>query len=711
MLYAALIASSIALTEVPDSVSPTAGLDAEPRERHLHEARVATRRNTALTGSAPGWRVSAADIELRGATTLTEILRTLAGVSVKDYGGVGGLKTVSIRGFGAQHTAVCYDGIVMGDCQNGQVDIGRFALDNIGSIRVDIGGSDNIFRPARLAASVGTVELTSRTPRPTPPAPRTGGAECPALEGPSEAKVTAPPVRGAGGGGVTYASFNTVRPYANVSLPLTPRWTLSAWGDYLHSAGDYPFVLHNGSVVTHERRLGSQVSAFNGEVRAEGAAGRRGTIVAKALVHDSSRGLPGSVVLYTQHPTEHLWDRSVTGSVRYDLTTARDWRLRTTLSYTNAWNRYTDEAPTTYATPMPPIDDRYRQQQATLSTIVLWKTRHHWSASLAEDVEAAYLTNTIPEAVTPCARLTSFTALSGKYEAARFDAVATLLYTAAMPLAMDDGHAAHRLTKSLSASCKPLDGADWKLRASYRESFRLPTFNDLYYLRVGNRNLRPERAQQFNVGTTYTFNLQPSTINHKPYTINPTPYTLCLTADVYYNNVRDKIVAIPTLFAWHTRNVGRVAMLGTDISLSMASSPVRWLRLGLGTNYSLQYAVDVTTSEAKNYRDQIPYVPRHSGNVCLTAETPWCNAAYTLSAVGERYALAQNTPAYRLAPYADHTVSLNRSFRLGSALTLHASIEGLNLAGRNYEVIKYYPMAGRNYRVTLRLSLSPRPPQ
>lgn len=692
MLYAALIATAVTMTEVPDSVSPIAGRDAEPRELHLREARIATQRNTALTGSAPGWRMTAADIELRGTTTLTEILRTLAGVNVKDYGGVGGLKTVSIRGFGAQHTGIVYDGAVMGDCQNGQVDIGRFNLENVASIRVDIGGSDNIFRPARLAASVGTVEINTQPP--------------PAFQaGADRGKVS-----------IRYASFNTTNPYASVSLPLSTNWRFSAWGNYLYSAGNYPFVLKNGNDVTHERRLNSQVSAFNGEARATGSVGRSGTLAFNTLVYDSSRGLPGSVILYTQHPTEHLWERSVTTSARYDAAlscsrAAHSWRLRTTLTYTNAWSRYTDTTPMTYATPAPPIDDRYRQQQAAFSAVVLWKAPRYWSASLAEDVEWAHLTNTIPEAVTPCARLTSYTALSGKFVSTHFDAVATLLATVAKPLTMDEGHAAHRFTKSLSLSYKPFGGengrhsgeneqlhiSDWRLRAAYRESFRLPTFNDLYYLRVGNRNLRPERARQVNVGTTYTFS--PTTSDK-----SSTPYTLNITADVYYNDVRDKIVAIPTMFAWHMRNVGHVAMVGTDVSLSVAGNATRWLRLALGTNYSYQYAVDVTDHNTKNYRNQIPYVPRHSSNVCLTAETPWVNASYTLSAVGERYSLAQNSPAYRLAPYADHTVSLNRTFHLNRRLSLHASAEGLNLAGRNYEVVKYYPMAGRQFRATLRLN-------
>ena len=34
--------------------------------------------------------------------------------------------------------------------------------------------------------------------------------------------------------------------------------------------------------------------------------------------------------------------------------------------------------------------------------------------------------------------------------------------------------------------------------------YRAPTFNDLYYLRMGNTNLRPERADQYNLGLTWT---------------------------------------------------------------------------------------------------------------------------------------------------------------------------------------------------------------
>ena len=55
------------------------------------------------------------------ALQVSDAVKHFAGVTVKDYGGIGGLKTVSIRSLGAQHTAVSYDGITVSDCQTGQI--------------------------------------------------------------------------------------------------------------------------------------------------------------------------------------------------------------------------------------------------------------------------------------------------------------------------------------------------------------------------------------------------------------------------------------------------------------------------------------------------------------------------------------------------------------------------------------------------------------
>lgn len=636
----------------------------------LGEAQVATHRNAALRSSAPVQRVSADDITLRGAVSLTEVINTLAGVSVKDYGGIGGMKTVSVRSFGAQHTGISYDGLTMTDAQNGQVDIGRFNLDNVQMLRLDVAGSDDIFRSARLAASVGVLTVETRRP-----------------------DLSSKPYHAVAQ--VRYGSFGTVNPYLQLQRRLGQSWSIDAWGNYQRSEGNYPFILHNGQLVTHERRLNSQVSALTAEANVFGQLRRAGNLHLKVSTYDSSRGLPGSVVLYTQHPSEHLWDRTLTVSALHRADRG-PWRFKTCLRYAYLYNRYTDRLPS-----LPqPTDDRYHQEQASLSAVALWQSfdgngaaRSPWSFSLAEDFDVAHLTSNIPSAVQPT-RESSYTALSGKYDDGRLTAVATILGLVTTEQAHGQSAAPTRWHASPSASLayRVLDDYDWHLRASFKDSYRLPTFNDLYYLRVGNVNLRPERALQSNFGTTFGWHFR-----------SRRQQSLTFTADAYCNRVRDKIVAIPTMFIWHMRNVGRVAMTGIDVAenYSLIFSPA--FELTLSANYSWQHAVDVTDPDAKNYRDQIAYTPRHTGNVLAALRMPWFNVSYTLHGVGERYSLAQNTPAYRIAPYCDHGLSVNRTFDW-RRWHLHLSAEALNLGGKNYEVVKYYPMPGRQFRLAAKIS-------
>ena len=91
-------------------------------------------------------------------------VRYFSGVQIKDYGGVGGLKTVDIRSLGTNHVGVFYDGIELGNAQNGTVDLGRFSLDNMEMVTVYNGQKSAIFQPAKDFGSAGTIYLQSRTP-------------------------------------------------------------------------------------------------------------------------------------------------------------------------------------------------------------------------------------------------------------------------------------------------------------------------------------------------------------------------------------------------------------------------------------------------------------------------------------------------------------------------------------------------------------------
>lgn len=132
----------------------------------LPEVTVSDRYQTReVRAAAPLQVMSRSELKALNALQVSDAVKHFAGVTVKDYGGIGGLKTVSLRSLGAQHTTVSYDGIAVTDCQTGQVDIGRFSLENVDRLMLSNGQNDQIFQPARLFASAGVLNIQTLTPQ------------------------------------------------------------------------------------------------------------------------------------------------------------------------------------------------------------------------------------------------------------------------------------------------------------------------------------------------------------------------------------------------------------------------------------------------------------------------------------------------------------------------------------------------------------------
>lgn len=624
----------------------------------LDVATVSSRRNAAVAAVAPVRSMSGASVERLGTIGLHEAVTQFSGISVKDYGGVGGLKTVSVRNMGASHTAVVYDGISISDAQNGQTDISMFNLDDISKISVSIGVDDDIFRSAKGMTSAGVLRIDSGTPT--------------FENGPT--KIDA---RLSGG------LFGTYTPYISLKQRLGSTYSLKTALNSTFSKGDYPFILHNGMQSTREKRINSDVMSYGAEVDFHADWNRHGRFRAKVNYHGSERGLPGSVILYTQKAFERLWDRSVISNVMYERDFGSRWRLHADAGFTYGYNRHIDTNPI-YQTPLESI---YSQNEYSLAARALFSPTQRWSIALAEDLYINSLDSNIPDCPFPV-RHSSATALSVKYADGAVTATASIVGLFLTESVKNGETPKDRFRLS------PMAGVSWyickgfSLRASVKEGFRVPTFNDLYYSRVGSRNLRPEIALQSNAGVTFSGTYGWGTVD--------------ITADGYYNSIKDKIVAVPTMFIWKMRNLGRVEMFGTDLAADVYWKTCGWLRTYFSGNYSLQYALDVTDPSAKNYRHQIPYTPRHCGSGSITFETHWLSLTYRMHAAGKRYSLNQNIPANEIEEYADHCMCVSRWFTFRNGCKAYVGAEGLNLAGHNYEIIHYYPMPGRSFRITLK---------
>ena len=102
------------------------------RTHQLREVTITeSRRQHQVTSTAPLHLIDREQMLTLGITDVADALHRIPGVTLRDYGGAGGMKTVSVRGFGAKHTGVSYDGILLSECQSGEIDLSRYSLDNV----------------------------------------------------------------------------------------------------------------------------------------------------------------------------------------------------------------------------------------------------------------------------------------------------------------------------------------------------------------------------------------------------------------------------------------------------------------------------------------------------------------------------------------------------------------------------------------------------
>lgn len=619
------------------------------------------KRPSAVRSTVPLQTLDGAEMTRLGYQNLADAVRRFSGVTVKDYGGIGGLKSVSVRSLGAHHTAVVYDGIAVSNCQAGQIDIGRFSLDNVARLSLAVGQEDDIFLPARLFASAGVLSIKS---------------ERPVF---AENRNDSWQLRIKGG------SFGMINPSLRYSRQLSARTSFSVDGNFLRADGTYPFTLKNGKLVTREKRYNSDVQSWHTEANLYTVLKDSSRLTLKVYYFQSERGLPGGVIYYNSYNNERLWDQNFFAQTAYENRFSQKWALKAALKYNYSWNKYRD------------VDvkyeggeqvDRNRQHEYYGTATVFYQPLDALSVSLATDLAVNKLWNNIPECPFPT-RYTSLTVLAFKFQHRFLTLSANLLntYTVERVQAGEKPGDRKKLTPSVSLSWRPLADRSLYIRFLYKNTFRLPTFNDLYYLRMGSTGLRPELAREYSGGITWNGSLSDKMD------------FVSLTADVYYNRVKDKIVARPTTYVWKMMNLGEVDIFGADVTAAVHINWCRNVKMRLSAGYTWQKAIDVTNTQDKNYKDQIPYTPLHSGNGAVSVEMPWVNMAYTVISVGERYSLPQNIKANRIESYAEHTIALSRELDWkGKSLLLQAEL--VNFTDKQYDVIQFYPMPGRSYRLT-----------
>lgn len=618
-----------------------------------------------VTSSAPLHTLSSDRLKLTGVSDIADAMHRLPGITLRDYGGAGGLKTVSVRGFGASHTGVVYDGIPLGDCQSGQIDLSRYSLDNVAALAMSIGDNDDIFVPARVAASAASLAISTLGSRP------------------DTTSVTAQ---------LRVGAWDFVNPFVNVASPLGSRVAVSVSGEYTHAGNDYPFTLFNGQTSTRERRHNTRMNSGHGEFNLMLRPTGRSTLDIKAYYYDNSRRLPGPVIYYNPVTHERLRETNAFGQASYRTPLGSRWSLRAAAKFDFSRSLYSD---TDGKYPGGELRQNYWQREAYATATLLWLPAKGWSMAYAADYAYNNLTSNLPDDIRPF-RNTLLQSLTARWRSGRLTAMARLLNSNILNSARrgDASRDARRLSPSASVSFRILRREELYLRLSYKEIFRAPTFNEAYFDHYGSKDLKPETTRQVNLGLTWSTGargfLSAATV----------------TADGYVNRISDMIVGIPyNMFVWRMVNLDKVTVTGLDVTANIAASLARRQALTLAGNYSYQRARTRTDRASSEWNKQVAYIPEHSGTVSLSYTSPWVNAAWHTTAVSTRYATNNNLPASRIAPYSESGVTLWRQFPLRRRHSIEIRADILNIFDKQYEVVARYPMPGRSWQLTLKYHL------
>lgn len=224
------------------------------------------------------------------------------------------------------------------------------------------------------------------------------------------------------------------------------------------------------------------------------------------------------------------------------------------------------------------------------------------------------------------------------------------------------------LTFSLGTTYRPING--YQIRANISKNYRLPTFNDLFWKTVGNEDLKPESAMQYEIGQDLTIN------------------KLSIQTNLFYNTIKDMIRWEPKGNLWRPINTSKVETYGAEII-----STYQWNNLQLKGIYAYTVAKDL-----ENHHSLI-YVPKHKATLSINyhhknwsiwLQNQWNSQVYTQS--------------NNAAPLKGYTLSnLGIAYQPTPKISIGGQIN--NLFNQQYQSVNDYWQPRLNYALHLTLKL------
>jgi vitamin B12 transporter len=581
--------------------------------------------------------IGAQQLQYANGSTVADVLQNYCSVFVNTQGADAALKTVFLRGTSPANLLVLVNGSRVNSFQSGLVDFSLLTLKDIERIEVVQSGSSALYGADAVG---GVVNILTRRPSPD----FRWNAE------------------------VSGGSFGFQRYFLETQGRLGEFGLL---GGYSSERGrdDFPFYIPNfvasGST---ERRINSDFSRRQAYLHANVDLDEHSLLTFSTQYVVADRGTPGDLRFQSEFARQN--DNDVNILATY--VDAHVERVELTLKTAFHYNLETYDDPTSginsfYKTVFLNVNPQARARISRFQSLILGGELgegvlygNDFDGRVLRVQRSAYASNEFQfELDRPLLDRISL------YQTLRYDNISDV----------DDA-----LTPKLGVNVRIFREGDLRLRSSFGWNFRAPSFNDMYYRGFSNPNLKPERSTSFDVGLLTTLE------SWGEHTIELTYFHL---------RTKDRILFDPATYL--PVNIGEATSTGLE---------------GRYQGHLLEKTIDVTLSytlaDARkanrdsdsdpSYDKQLLYVPANVATLNLAFLFEPVVLSVTHSFVGRRYTAADNSEW--LSPYHLTNANVVVNIPMGSR-RLFAKAEVNNIFDKEYEVFQYYPMPGRNFRITI----------
>ncbi len=584
-------------------------------------------------------------ISLEKSTTqsLGNILQQTSGIFLKSYGGGSAIQTISSRGMGAEYTLILVDGQRLTNFQNGLVDFGIISTNNIEKIEIAKGGYSALFGADAVGGIINII-----TKKPTDTLQFFGGI---------------------GIGSEKFQQYTASISGGNSSIQWRSDFSKK------QSNENHQYYYNSGVEKTLLTRKGTQYNIIQFNNKLNIGIDENIKSFFSGIYEYADRGSPAAVTNPNPISSAFLIDKNfhTQGGIEWTISPALQFSTNTAFHYTK--QTYNDSLLIINGNP---LHSYYDNKLFSITPQIYYSiSSFHTIIAGIEFVHASIVSNEVKnknrEQYSAFISSKNFVDIHEIteiifYPSIRFDKISDV---------------SKELTPKLGANVGFKNFSYLRLRASYGNNFRVPTFNDLYWKEGGSPKLKPEYSQSFDCGIISSIDFLGN---------------VDIEANYFSINTKDRILWKPTQSGiWSPTNISKVLSQGIELQ-------TRWNvwndNIALSYSYTLMNTLKKSLDffNDATFNKQLPYTPQELATVQVTGkyENIFCGISHRY--IGFRYTTENNDAHFILSSFhvADVNIGTNIFFE-NVFVKIQCAVD--NIFNTDYQIIQSYPMPLRTYKI------------